>query len=224
MKTLFCAVLLALATTGCIGISSSSTSTTVIVSGEKQSVIALPPHDVANDVMQALSNRKSTRTISGEPLDLQNMSNLLWAAWGINREDGKRTAPSARNWQEIDLYVITAAGVYLYDAPTHQLQLVLGEDIRSIAGKQPFPKKAGQTLVYVANYDRITGVDNHAEKRRYASLDLGFIAQNVYLYCASEGLATTIIGMVDGPAIAKKLGLSDTQEVLCCQPFGKVAN
>ncbi len=184
--------------------------------------ITLPKPDTkgGKPLMQVLEQRKTERAVSTKELSINQISNLLWAACGTNRKDGRRTAPSARNWQEIELYVAMAKGTYRYEPGGHKLILISKEDIRQIAYKQDFPQKAPLTIIYVANYDKQTGLDDKNLKTRYAAVDTGFIGQNIYLYCASEGLATTFIGMIESKKIAAKLKLRNNHEVLFGQCVG----
>ena len=171
-------------------------------------------------LMQALKERHSTREISPDPLAPQVLSDLLWAATGVNRpESGKRTAPSARDWREIDVYVATAEGVYRYDPSAHALRRVVAGDLRALTGTQDFVARAPVNLVYVASLARMT--DAGAEQKRlYAATDTGFIAQNVYLYCASAGLATVVRGSVDRETLAAALGLAGDQRIILAQSVG----
>ena len=147
--------------------------------------------------MQALRDRHSTREFSSEKLAPQVLANLLWAAFGINRPgEGKRTAPSAMNWQEVDIYVATAEGLYVYDAKGNKLDPILAQDVRAATGVQPFVKDAPVGLVYVADFAK-TGKSTADERNFYTGADAGPIAQNVYLFCASEGLAVVVRGGVD---------------------------
>ena len=150
---------------------------------------------------------------------MQQISSLLWAAFGVNRADGKRTAPSAMDHQETDIYVLLKQGAYVYDAKANRLTQVLAEDIRALGGKQDFVKDAPLTLVYVADLAKM-GNGNAAEKESTASIDVGFIAQNVYLYCASESLATGVRGWVDHDALGKRLGLRVDQRIIAAQSVG----
>jgi SagB-type dehydrogenase family enzyme len=171
-------------------------------------------------LMQALAERKTSRDFSNKELPAQVLSDLLWAADGVNRpESGKRTAPSAVNWQEIAIYVATSGGTYLYNAARHELDPVLPQDIRASAGMQPFLKTAPVCLIYVADYAKM-GNAQAAQKDFYSATDTGFISQNVYLFCASEGLATVVLGMVDKPALAAVLKLRPDQKVILSQPVG----
>ena len=179
-----------------------------------------PQRDGGRPLMQVLKDRKSTRSFSTEALPRQVLSNLLWAAFGINRPDsGKRTAPSAVNWQEIDIYVATADGLYLYDAHSHSLKQVLTKDIRAMTGRQPFVQEAPVNLIYVADFSRM-GSATAEDKAFYSAADTGFIGQNVYLYCASEGLATVMRGSIDRPALAKAINLRPDQKIILAQTVG----
>lgn len=179
-----------------------------------------PQMDTGRPLMQVLKDRSSSRAFSTEKLPEQVLSNMLWAAFGVNRPDsGKRTAPSAMNWQEIDIYVATADGLSLYDAKTHALKPVLAEDIRALTGRQPFVQEAPVNLVYVADFSRIDKAKED-EKVFYSAADTGFISQNVYLYCASEGLATVVRGLIDRPVLGKAMRLRPDQRVILAQSVG----
>jgi len=187
--------------------------------------IQLPPPQTDGGVplMQALKARRSERTFSSERLPDQVLSNLLWAACGVNRPDGRLTAPTAVNWQEIDVYVVLPEGAYLYDAKGHSLQPVVEGDIRDKTGTQAFVKEAPVNLVFVADYAKMTGrrgPASDADKAFYSATDTGFISQNVYLFCASEGLATVVRGLVDRPALAEALKLRPEQKIILAQTVG----
>lgn len=178
-----------------------------------------PQTQIGRPLMQVLKERRSTRTFNPEQLPAQVLSNLLWAAFGVNRpESGKRTAPSAMNWQEIDIYVATADGLYLYDAKANQLILVVRDDVRAQTGTQPFVKDAPLNLVYVADLARTRS--SSADRDMYVAADTGFIAQNVYLFCASEGLATVVRGSIDRPPLAKAMRLRPDQRIILAQSVG----
>jgi len=184
--------------------------------------IELPPpvREGGKPLMTALRERSSSREFSRKQLPVQTLSNLLWAAFGVNRpESGKRTAPSARNMQEIEIYVALPEGLFLYDAPAHILQPVLKEDIREFTGEQAFTRQAPVNLIYVADRGRMGSADE-AAKDFYSAVDTGYISQNVYLFCASEGLATVVLGWVDKPALEKKIGLGKDRKVILTQPVG----
>ena len=194
----------------------------VVPSAETLKPIRLPKPqlEVGRPLMKVLKDRSSSRSFSPEKLPLQVLSNLLWAAFGVNRpESGHRTAPSARNWQEIDIYVATADGLYLYDAKAHQLQAVFSEDIRHLTGQQPFVKDAPVDLVYVADLSRAAG-GTAEDQALYTAADTGFISENVYLFCASEGLATVVRGSIDRPALARAMKLRPDQKIILAQTVG----
>jgi SagB-type dehydrogenase family enzyme len=179
-----------------------------------------PQMEGGKPLMQALKERASLREFSTEKLSPQVLSNLLWAACGINRPDsGKRTAPSARNWQEIDVYVATAEGVYLFDPKEHSLRPILSEDVRALTGTQSFVKDVPVNLIYVADYSKASEA-SAADKEFYSAADAGFISQNVYLYCASEGLATVVRGLIDRYALSKAMRLRPDQKVILAQSVG----
>lgn len=184
--------------------------------------IRLPPPETAGGMplMQALKARHSTREFAGKALPPQLLANLLWAASGVNRPDtGQRTAPSARDWREIDVYVVTADGAYRYDPPTHTLVRVAAGDLRKLAGVQDFVATAPLNLVYVANLDRM-GEAGAEDKARYSAADTGFMAQNVYLYCASAGLAVVVRGLIEREALGAALRLGRHQRIILAQTVG----
>ncbi|MBN1495518.1 MAG: SagB/ThcOx family dehydrogenase [Spirochaetes bacterium] len=175
-------------------------------------------------LMVALNRRQSSRSFSRKRLPEQVLSDLLWAAAGINRNDsGKRTAPSSMNRQEIDIYVVLEEGAYRYEPKRHSLKLVQGKDIRRLTGKQAFAGTAPVNLVYVASMSRVAG-SGREEKLLYAAADTGFIGQNVYLFCASQGLATVIRAYMDKEALGKALALEAGQEIILAQTVGYPAN
>ena len=143
---------------------------------------------------------------------LRTLSNLLWAAWGYNRED-KRTAPSAMNRQEISLYIVTAQGVYLYDAKQNKLAEIAKGDFRENAGMQPFVHTAPLNIIFTADLEKAPGND-------MMFVDCGFISQNIYLYCASVGLGTVVRGSFNGDELAKILKLNEKQKVVLTQTVG----
>jgi SagB-type dehydrogenase family enzyme len=179
-----------------------------------------PQTEIGKPLMQCLKLRQSSREYSKKPLPLQVLSNLLWAADGINRpESGKRTAPTAMNNQEVDIYVTLPEGLYLYNAKEHSLEMILPEDIRAMAGKQDFVKDAALNLVYVADFSKM-GKAKDEDKVIYSAADVGFIAQNVYLYCASEGLAVVIRAFVEKELLAKNMNLKPEQHIILSQTVG----
>ena len=178
-----------------------------------------PQTEGGKPLMQALKDRQTSRSFSSEKLPEQVLSNLLWAADGINRPDGKRTAPTARNRQEIDVYVAMENGLYLYDAKTHMLQPVVEKDLRALTGMQPFVKDAPVSLVFVADYAKM-GEGADADKAVMAAADSAFVSQNVYLFCASEGLATGVRAMIPKDELAQAMKLRPDQKIVLAQCVG----
>jgi len=189
--------------------------------GSSADAIALPvpETDGGLPLMQALQRRHSAREFAPDALPLPLLSGLLWAACGCNRPDGGRTAPSALNAQEIDLVVALPSGAYRYDAASHRLLLVTSGDLRRVTGYQDFVDEAPLDLVYLADHARMGLVPVH-QRECYASVAAGAIAQNVYLFAASNGLATVLRGWIDRGSIADALGLTHDQQVLLSQTVG----
>ena len=185
-------------------------------------MVTLPAPQMSGGLplMEALARRHSTREFADRPLAPQELSNLLWAASGVNRpESGKRTAPSARDWREVDVYVATADGTFRYESDTHTLRRILDRDIRARTGTQDFVATAPVNLIYVADLDRMQGTTAE-HKVLYSATDTGFMAQNVYLYCASAGLATVVRGSVDRESLGITLGLGPSQRIILAQSVG----
>jgi nitroreductase len=166
-------------------------------------------------LMDALAKRATARAFDSKDLSPQQLSDLFWAAWGINRPDGRRTAPSARNNQEIDIYALLKTGVFVYAAKGHRLSQISSEDCRALGGTQSFVKDAPLTLVLVADLAKVGGAG-----KDMALIDTGFISQNVYLYCASQGLATGARASVDKAALGPKLKLRPDQLIVLAQSVG----
>ncbi len=187
------------------------------------SIIKLLEPDKTLDVslMQALSDRASQREFADKQLSLEDLSSLLWAANGVNREDGKRTAPSAVNAQDIDIYVCMASGAYLYDAKQSQLSRITTEDLRpAVCGKQPM--EAPVFLVMIADISRYP--EGLASQRQlvesFAAMDAGYVSGNIGLYCAAAKLATVPRASMDKEALTKALNLKDTQILILNNPVG----
>ena len=170
-------------------------------------------------LMEALAKRATAREFDAKDLSPRQLSSLLWACFGINRPDGKRTAPSAKDSQETDIYVILKRGAYVYDAKSNQLNLVEKGDLRSLAGTQAFATNAPVTLIFVADLARM-GQWSNEEKRSFANIDVGYISQNAYLFCASEGLATGARASVDRKALGMRLKLRPDQVIILAQSVG----
>ena len=182
-------------------------------------VLPAPDRSGGMPLMEAISKRRSDREFARTELPLPLLSGLLWAADGVNRPDGGRTAPSAINAQEIDVYVALPSGAYHYDATANTLQLVAGTDVRRVTGYQDFVDEAPLDLVFVADHGRMKLIPA-ASREGYAFAAAGAISQNVYLFAASNGLATVIRAWIDRDAIASALGLDHDQQVLLSQTVG----
>ena len=190
--------------------------------GQAGGPIELPRPETAGGMplMQALKARHSTREFANKPLPPQVLANLLWAAGGVNRpQTGQRTAPSAHDWREIDVYVATADGAFRYDAAAHRLVEVASGDLRTLTGVQDFVAEAAVNLVYVADLDRMTGASAE-DQAFYSAADAGFMAQNAYLYCTSAGLAVVVRGLIDREVLGAALGLRKHQRIILAQSVG----
>jgi len=197
----------------------SASEPPALVPGQKVR-LPLPRTGGGMPLMEALSTRKTVRRFSDRSLSLATISNLLWAGFGVNRpESGKRTAPTARDMREIDLYVALPQGLYLYDAEAHELRPEHSQDIRAITGKQRFTATVPLSLIYVADFDRMEDLEPE-RKDFYATVDTGFISQNVYLFCASEKLATVVIGYLDRAQLSAAMKLRPQQKVILSQAVG----
>lgn len=187
-----------------------------------ESIIALPPPQAKGGMplMAALGQRRSSREFAATPLPAQVLSDLLWAGFGINRAASRgRTAPSALGAQEIDVYAALAGGLYIYDADAHRLSRVAQVDARRVTGYQDFVDEAPLDLVYVADQAHLKNVPGE-QRAAYSAACAGAIAQNVYLYCASAGLATVVRGWLDRRALATALGLGAEEHVVLAQTVG----
>jgi SagB-type dehydrogenase family enzyme len=181
--------------------------------------LPLPGKKHGKPLMMALADRQSTRDFDSTEISIKQLSELLWAANGINRPETKRrTAPSARNKQEIDIYVATKNGLFIYDAFAHKLNLISNEDIRAYVGEQAFHKVVPLTLLLVADYSRTDG-DNEGQ-RHNSAINTGYISQNIYLYCASEGLATVAVGWLNYDLLKEKMKLRNNQQLMLGHPIG----
>ena len=170
--------------------------------------------------MKALSDRASVREYNAKELSLQDLSDLLWAANGVNRPNGNRTAPSAMNRQEIDVYVINKEGAYLYDAAGHTLKSVAKGDFRKeVAGQQDFVTTAPVCIVLVANLEKL-GNPTAENTLVTAALDAGIVNQNINVFCSAVGLATVPRGSMNTNELKKILKLSDTQRIMLNNPVG----
>jgi nitroreductase len=191
------------------------------LAAEESGAVALPRPacEGGKPLLDALRLRRSTREFSERPLPPQVLSDLLWAAFGINRPNGDRTAPYWRHIMVIDVYAAMADGVWRYEPQRHVLLPHASADIRADTGLQDFVGTAPLNLLYVAHGERMTDV-GPAERRLFASVDAGFIGQNVYLFCASEGLATVFRGAVDYRKLDHRMQLGPDQFVTFAQTVG----
>ncbi len=181
--------------------------------------IKLSPPDLNKGVslMAALKKRKTQRDITDKKLTMQQLSELLWAADGINRPDGKRTSPAAIAKYAVDIYVVLPEGVYLYDVAKHELMPVAKGDFRKLAGTQDFVFIAPVNLVYVLNLKNWQNLDRPVPEQKrdnWIRFEVGFLVQNVYLYCASEGLCATARGLIDEEKFSEVIKVSPKQVVL----------
>ena len=184
------------------------------------SVLPPPTQHGGMPLMDALLHRQSQRDFSPAPLSAQVLADLLWAAAGVNRPDlGGRTAPSAMNAQEVQLYVALPTGLFLYEPQAHALQLLLHSDVRPVTGYQDFVDLAALDLVYVADHARMKLVPA-AQREAYAFAAAGAMAQNVYLYCASAGLSTVVRAWFDRHALSQAMGLDTDRQLLLAQTVG----
>jgi len=182
-----------------------------------------PRLDTGKPLMQALSERASNRSFAPTPLPPQVLGELLWAAAGINRpENDHRTTPSARNFQEVDVYVATADGLFLYEPKPHALRLIVKQDVRPLTGSQPFVATAPVNLIYVADLARMPNT-SESDQALYPAVATGAMVQSVYLYAASAGLAAVVRAMVDREALGRAMQLRPEQHILVCQTVGMPA-
>lgn len=196
--------------------------TPTVAPGVVPATITLPPPRTTGGLplMEALALRRSSRSFDSRDIAPEILSDLLWSAFGVNRAAGhERTAPSARDDQEIDVYAATRAGLWRYDAAGHRLLRVASIDARKVTGFQDFVDQAPLDLVYVARH---RGLGALAPEKRmvYSAVSAGAIAENVYLYCAGAGLATVVRGWFSEAALAEALGLGNDQHVILAQTVG----
>jgi nitroreductase len=211
----------------CRGQAVTNTNPTV---SQKIDTVILPMPDLQKGkaLMKVLKNRKSERSFSDKELDLQQISELLWSANGINRDDGKRTAPAAVNVQFVDIYVVTQQGVFLYDALKSRLIPIVSGDFRKDCGSQDFVSVAALNLVYVADFQKSKNLPAFAAnaskemKLQWAYLGAGAQSQNANLYCASEGLGAVVRTSINGETFGKLINIKPEQVVLLAQTIGYI--
>lgn len=173
-------------------------------------------------LMQSLKDRQSSRNFVDKELGIDTLSELIFAAGGVTREDGKRTFPTAMNSLEVDIYVFMEKGVFIYQPAENRLKMISYTDQRADTGMQEFVAKASVNLVYVSDLSKMKGGDEK-QKELMAAIDAGHISQNVYLYCASAGLGCVVRGSVDSGKILKILNLdSKNNRVFLAQSVGYI--
>lgn len=195
--------------------------TTSVFSAERVIELIKPDMSRAKTVMNALADRKSTREYASAELSLKDLSDLLWAANGINRPgENKRTAPSAMNRQDVDIYVLLSQGAYVYDAKAHKLNLVAEGDFRAaVAGSQEFVKGAPVCLVLVSDYSKL-GDPKNENTRTMAAVDVGVISQNISIFCSAANLATVPRAFMEKDQLRVALKLKDSQMPILNHPVG----
>ena len=190
------------------------------VQGQEIKNLPEPQKRGGKRLMKAFNQRQSSRTFADKEMSDQMLSNLLWAAFGINRpESGKRTAPSAHNIQDIQIYAATENGAFLYLPEKNALKQITDEDVRANMGMQDFVEDASVNLVYVSDFSKYSN-GNVQQHMVTASSHCGFIGQNVYLFAASENLNCVFRGSVDKDLVAKTLNLEEDQHVMYSQSIG----
>lgn len=182
-----------------------------------------PDKSRGTTVMKALADRHSVREFDAKALSLQDLSDLLWAANGVNRADGKRTAPSALNKQDIDVYVILKEGAYLYNAQSNILEPIAKGDHRQVvAGGQDFVKTAPVSLVLISDLSRFGNTSD--QSKLMGAVDAGIVCQNINLFCSSRGLSTVPRATMDKAALKSVLKLTDSQLPIMNNPVGYPKN
>lgn len=188
--------------------------------------IPLPPPETMDGMplMQALKNRRSTKEFVAQAIPQNHVSNLLWAAFGINRpESGKRTAATAVDCQDIEIFVVFEKAVYVYEPRGHHLIPVVNRDVRALAATQGYANVAPINLIYVSDHSKMA--DSFKSKKEiYAAFHAGAISQSVYLYCASAGLGAVVRDSVDRDGLRKALNLNENQVIVMAQSVGYAAD
>jgi nitroreductase len=183
--------------------------------------LVLPPPNLrgGRPLMEVLKDRKSDRSFSDKPVEPQHIADLLWAACGVNRPDVSHlTAPSAMNWQEIHVYVVVPQGLFRYEKGDGTLSFISGIDLRELAGTQDFVADAPLNLIYAADVTKIEGTDK--DRTFFAGTDTAFMAQNVYLYCASVGLNCVVRALIDRKKLAAAMQLPPSYRITLGQTVG----
>jgi len=195
--------------------------TTGVFAAGRDISLPVPDKTGGKPLMESLNLRSSAREFSPKEFPPRILSELLWAADGINRpESGKRTAPTARNWQDTDIYVFLKSGIYLYLPKENKLKFIKSGNFLKLTGKQDFVEKAPLNLVFVSDFSKMDKAATKEEKMLYAGIHAGCITQNVYLYCASAGLNTVTRRMIDLKALGEQMGLTAEQTIVLAQTVG----
>lgn len=216
---------LALMFAGCCTCPQKETKTKIVEPMELSSfeTIKLLPPDTEGGVavLKAAQERKSYREFAETNLSLRHLSEILWMANGVNREDGKRTVPSAMALYPLETYVALANGIYRYDPVAHELQPVVEGDYRNLTGRQPFVEKAPVNVVFIANYDVYEAREMPQDRWLYlAALDAGHCTQNIYLYCASEGLKSVVRAGAQEQELLEVLDLGEKHQFIVAHTVG----
>ena len=174
--------------------------------------IELPAPQINEDatLYQALKSRHSVRSFTSEPISRQMLSNILWVAYGVNREDGRRTIPTARNLKDLAIYVTDNKGVFLYDAEQNNLQMISNESLLGLFQSQPYMENVPLVLIYTGSK-----ADND-----YAIMHAGSAYQNVELYAATNDIGCVVRALFDKEAVAKALNLPENERVIVSQAIG----
>jgi SagB-type dehydrogenase family enzyme len=185
--------------------------------GGSAEIIVLPPFEKNNtfSLDRALLERKSASSFADRPLSREELSRLLWATTGVNREDGHRTTPSGRGSYPIDVLAALPEGVFRYEPKEHRLVRVLGEDIRAKIPNQDEFKKAAMTMLYLINKEKAYRIDA-------ADLEIGCMGQNLYLEATALGMGARIIGNIKIADVTKILGLKESQVFRIAQVAGPI--
>lgn len=192
-----------------------------------QNTIILPKPEFgkSKSLMECLKLRKTTRNFNNKKIDNQVISNILWAANGLNRpEENKFTSPTAMNMQELDIYLAKEDGLYFYNPIEHSIKKIHENDIRKETGTQVFVGTADFELIIIADTKKMSKVQDPAKYNFYASRDAGYVSQNIYLICASEEIGTVARGSFDNDKIIKLMNLDNSKFVTLVHTIGFIDN
>lgn len=199
-------------------------ATTLYAQDSPEIILPQPEICAEKPIIEILKSRRTCRSYELTELPEQTLANLLWAAFGVSdTTSGKRTAPSPYNWKQIDIYVALSNGLFLYNAPSHQLVRILDEDIRALTGWQKFVGEAPVNLIYVSDYSKMnTKIQPINDEKRYffSAISAGIIAENVYLFCTAEGLGTVVRDWVKREPLQAKMNLPPDKKIILVQTVG----